>query len=136
MAREVFRAILIDRKPAAPDHQLQHAQAAIQQMVDGIGTTGSLIFFPEGTRGDGQVIAPFRAGLYHLALARPDIELVPVYLENLSRILPKGEVLPVPLIGLLTFGCPIHLQPGEPKADFLARAREAIVSLGRKQSQA
>jgi len=126
LAQRVFRAILIDRK-----HTAQTAQNPIEIMLEAIGQTESLIFFPEGTRGDGTIVAPFRSGLYHLAKARPDIELVPVYLENLSRILPKGEVLPVPLIGMLTFGAPMQLEQDEDRGPFLERAHTAVVSLRR-----
>jgi len=48
-------------------------------------------------------------------LRRPDVELVPAYLENMNRILPKGEVLPVPMLSLLTFGKPLQVEPGEEK---------------------
>jgi hypothetical protein len=64
-----------------------------------------------------------------LAKDRPQVELVPVYLENLNRILPKGEILPVPLLGSITVGTPIRLEPGEQKTAFLDRAREAVWSL-------
>ena len=73
-------------------------------MADALGTENSLILFPEGTRGSGEKVGPFRSGLYHLAVRRPDVELVPAYLENLNRILPKGEFFPVPMLSLLTFG--------------------------------
>jgi 1-acyl-sn-glycerol-3-phosphate acyltransferase len=90
-----------------------------------------LIFFPEGTRGTGEKMGPFRSGLYHLALKRPDVELVPAYLENLNRILPKGTVLAVPMLSLLTFGKPLQVEPGETKEVFLERARESVASLRR-----
>ena len=76
-------------------------------------------------------MAPFRSGIYHLAQRRPDVELVPAYLENLNRILPKGEFLPVPMLSLLTFGKPIHVEPNEDKDAFLERAREAVAGLRR-----
>jgi hypothetical protein len=50
-------------------------------------------------------------------------------MENLNRILPKGEVLPVPVLGSVTFGEPIRLHEGEAKPDFLVRAREAVLAL-------
>ena len=51
----------------------------------------SLVIFPEGTRGSGEEIAPFKSGLFHLARRFPEAELVPVYLDNLARIMPKGS---------------------------------------------
>jgi len=54
---------------------------------------------------------------------------VPVYLQNLNRILPKGTLLPVPLLSTIVFGPPMHLQEGERKQDFLRRTREALLNL-------
>ena len=125
LAERVFRALLIDRTPATPGG----GRAAIEAMVAALAAGDSLILFPEGTRGDGVTIQPFRGGLYHLAAARPDVDLVPAHLDNLNRILPKGEVLPVPLLSRLTFGEPIRLGEGEDKAAFLERARLAVATL-------
>ena len=72
---------------------------------------------------------PFKPGLFHLAKKRPDVQFVPVCMENLNRILPKGEILPVPVLGSVTFGEPIRLNEDETKSDFLVRAREAVLRL-------
>jgi 1-acyl-sn-glycerol-3-phosphate acyltransferase len=139
LAQRVFRAVLIPRGRTAhdgPTHSESDARAAaamvIDQLAAAMGETDSLIFFPEGTRGTGETIAPFRSGLYYLAKKLPEVELVPVFLENLSRILPKGEVLPVPLMGVLTFGEPMRLGDGEEKREFLERAGAAVSGLRRK----
>ena len=73
---------------------------------------------------------PFKSGLYHLARRRPDVELIPVLMENLSRILPKGEFLPIPIIGGVTFGAPMQARPEETKEEFLTRARMEVIKLG------
>lgn len=123
IAEQVFHAILIERrKPTAHDNP-------ISQILAAMGTSGSIIIFPEGGRFQGPDPMPFKSGLYHLAQKRPDVEMVPVLMENLNRILPKGEVLPVPLLGSVTFGAPIQLLSGEPKPVFLERARKAITGL-------
>lgn len=124
LAREVFRAVLIDRT------SLRKAKEAVDQIVEALGNDDSLILFPEGTRGDGVHVGEFKTGLYHVAKMRSDVELVPVYLENLSRVLPKGEVLPVPILGGATFGRPLKLEDGETKMEFTARARNALLALG------
>ena len=80
-------------------------------------------------------VAEFKPGLWHLAKKRPDVELVPVYLENLNRILPKGDFILVPLLAAVTFGTPVKPQEGEDKPTFLARAREAVASLRRKADE-
>jgi len=117
----VFHGVLIDRAGGG--------EAATAQMADALRGGDSLIMFPEGTRGDGRVVAPFRSGLYHLAVAVPEAELIPVCLVNLNRVLPKGESIPVPVIARLTFGSPIALEPGEPKSALLERARAAVLEL-------
>lgn len=135
LAENVFKAVLVDRGGTAKVKNSHEAHLVsrnlIEQMADALGNTSSLIFFPEGTRGTGEKVGPFRSGLYHLAMRRPDVELVPSYLENLNRILPKGEYVPVPMLSLLTFGKPIHVEPDEEKDVFLERAREAVSSLRR-----
>jgi 1-acyl-sn-glycerol-3-phosphate acyltransferase len=120
-AAAVFDAVLIDRGGGGRE--------AVARMVEGLGDSHSLIVFPEGTRGSDGQAAPFKSGLYHLASARPDVELVPVSLENLNRILPKGEIVPVPMISRVVFGPGMRLEDGESKADFLERARRAVVGL-------
>ncbi len=122
LARRVLNSILVDRSGA-------NARQVLQDLADAMGSAFSIIFFPEGTRGSGQELAPFKSGLFHLAQSLPQVELVPVYLENLNRILPKGEVLPVPLFSSVSFGKPLRPAPGEAKADFLERARAAVLEL-------
>jgi len=129
LSERLFHAILIDRNPQGAARRLGSAQAVIEKMVSAMGVRYSLIVFPEGTRGSGEEVAPFKSGLYHLALHKPEAELVPVYMENLNRILPKGEVLPVPVLSSVTFGPPLQLESGEHKKVFLDRARQAVCRL-------
>jgi 1-acyl-sn-glycerol-3-phosphate acyltransferase len=136
LAQRVFRAVLVQRGAAAQLASEEQARAAgrlvVEQLAVAMGLDESLILFPEGTRGTGQSIAPFRSGLYHLAKRKPEAELLPVHLENMNRILPKGEVLPVPLLSLLTFGAPLRVGEDEGKEAFLERARAAVGALRRK----
>jgi len=131
IAVNVFRAVLVARR-----HTVQEGEAAsgdprqaIGHMLDAMGSDNSLILFPEGTRGTGKEVAAFKSGLYYLCQQRPGLRLVPGYLNNLNRILPKGEFLPVPFISRLTFGPALTLAPDEPKPAFLTRAREALCRL-------
>ncbi|MBN9420808.1 MAG: 1-acyl-sn-glycerol-3-phosphate acyltransferase [Candidatus Eremiobacteraeota bacterium] len=125
VAAEVFRAVLVDRNSTTAEER----RAQMERMLEGMGTDQSLIIFPEGTRGEGDEVQPFKSGLYHLAKAKPNVELVPVYLENLNRVLPKGEYLPVPLLSRVYFGPPMQLEQGEGKEAFLERARQAMIGL-------
>jgi 1-acyl-sn-glycerol-3-phosphate acyltransferase len=124
-ATRVFRAVLIDRQGS----NLRQLRGQMDQLIKVLDAGDSLIIFPEGTRGTGQEIGPFKSGLDYLARQRPDVDLVPVHLHNLYRIMPKGEFLPVPQLSCVSFGRPLRPQEGEPKAAFLARAREAVESL-------
>ena len=118
-----FNALLIDRK------EIKVHQSPVDLMIRAIGETYSLIVFPEGGRNTKSEMDEFKSGLYYLSKKRPDLELVPVYIENLNRVLPRGEFLPVPLLSCVKFGPPIWLESGEPKIEFLTRAREAVVRL-------
>jgi 1-acyl-sn-glycerol-3-phosphate acyltransferase len=133
LAENVFKAVLVERgvmpKANSPEESKFVGRSLIEDMAAALSERNSLILFPEGTRGTGEKVGEFRGGLYHLAVRRPDIELVPAYLENMNRILPKGEFLPVPMLSLLTFGKPLQVQPHETKHAFLERAREAVTSL-------
>jgi 1-acyl-sn-glycerol-3-phosphate acyltransferase len=123
LAHEVFRALLIERRKVTAENN------PLREMVAVLDAGESLIIFPEGGRFPGPEPQNFKPGLFHLAKDRPEVELVPVYLENLNRILPKGQLLPVPLLGSITVGRPIRLEPREAKIAFLDRAREAVWSL-------
>jgi 1-acyl-sn-glycerol-3-phosphate acyltransferase len=130
LAGRVFHAALIQRGAQGAARSREAAQAAIEQMTLAMGTRNSLIVFPEGTRSTDGEVRPFRSGLFHLSRARPDAELIPVYLQNLNRILPKGELLPVPMLSRVVFGAALRAIASEDKDAFLTRARDALLQLG------
>jgi 1-acyl-sn-glycerol-3-phosphate acyltransferase len=123
LARRVFRAVLIERRHVTKGNN------PLTPMIETLAAGDSLIIFPEGTRNPAGEVSEFKSGIYHLAKARPDVEFVPVYIENLNRVLPKGEILPVPILCSVNFGTPMTLGVAETKADFLARTRTAVLSL-------
>jgi hypothetical protein len=121
---EVLRGVLIERAGNA------RTQDPIEIIVAALELGDSLIVFPEGTRNTtDQVLLPFKSGIYRVACKRPDVELVPVWMENLGRVLPKGEIVPVPLLCSVNFGAPLRLREGEEKTSFLDRARQALLEL-------
>ncbi len=124
VAARIFRAVMIERTEAPVA-----SHGIMEPLLKAVDDGDSLILFPEGTRGSGDDVAPFKSGLYYLCRARPDLDATPVYLENLNRVLPKGEFLPAPLLSRVTFGPPIRVENGESKTDFLARARAAMCEL-------
>lgn len=101
----------------------------VAQMAEALEAGDSLILFPEGTRNttDEQLL-PIKTGIFHLASRCPQVELVPVWMENLGRLLPKGEIVPVPLICSIAFGKPLRLAEGEARDDFLQRIRDALLA--------
>jgi 1-acyl-sn-glycerol-3-phosphate acyltransferase len=118
----VFNVIYVSRERHTDDDPLE---PLIEAMKDG----DSLILFPEGTRGYADEPQAFKAGLYNLALKFPEVELVPAWINNVQRVMPKGEVVPVPVLCSVTFGVPMKVQPGEECHVFLARARSAVMAL-------
>jgi len=130
LATDVFNAVLIERGHSPTSCAVDAARATTASIAAEIGSAYSLILFPEGTRCAGGGVGPFKSGLYFLSQARPDIELIPVCLENLNRILPKGEALPVPMLSRAIFGASLPVTTGEDKTQFLERARAAVMQLG------
>lgn len=124
IGRNVFDAVLIDRK------RTEGAQEPVGQMAQALDEGASLIIFPEGTRNTSdETLLAFKSGLYHLAKSRPNVDLVPSWIDNLNRVMPKGEVIPLPLICTVTFGAPLRVAEDETKDDFLDRARSALLAL-------
>ena len=124
VATRVLNAVLIDREAAT------RTADPIDTMTLALANGDSLIVFPEGTRNTTDApLLPFKSGLFHLAQRAPDVELVPVWIENTRRVMPKGAFLPVPLLCTLVFGAPLHVAQDEAKPDFLERARTALLAL-------
>lgn len=118
----VFNAVYVERERKGDEDPLQ-------PLIDALAAGDSLIIFPEGTRGHGDEPQPFKSGLYNLASRFPDVVLVPAWINNVQRVMPKGEVIPVPVLCSVTFGEPLRLEPGEERAGFLTRARDAVLAL-------
>lgn len=150
LSRRIFRAILIPRHAAKMNIAEESNQCekileqstgetasstsnkvnALAIMQDILDQGESLIIFPEGTRGNGESIQDFKAGLWHLSRKNPNVQLVPIYLENLNRVLPKGSRLVVPVICSAIFGAPIVApHENESKQEFLIRAKSALEEL-------
>ena len=122
ITREVFNTVYVSRQRVDDEDPLEPLMEALRH-------GDSLVIFPEGTRGSVAEPAAFRAGLYHLAEAFPEVQLIPTWIANVQRVMPKGEVVPVPILCSVTFGAPLALQAGEDKRAFLDRARAAVIAL-------
>jgi len=114
--------------PAATPGSLE-ALAPLQPLIEALQSGDSIIIFPEGTRGHTGMPQKFKSGLFTLAQMFPEVVLVPAWIDNVQRVMPKGEVVPVPILCSVTFGAPIQLEEGEERRPFLDRAREAVIAL-------
>jgi len=127
---DVFRSVLVQRDKS------KRVEDPVQQMASALDSGDSLIVFPEGTRNTTDLtLLPFKSGLFHLATLRPGVELIPVWINNLNRVLPKGEIIPVPLACTVMFGSALHLAESESKEDFLQRAQQALLSLAASEAR-
>ncbi|SHM96057.1 1-acyl-sn-glycerol-3-phosphate acyltransferase [Rhizobacter sp. OV335] len=124
ITREVFNAVYVSRVRTEDEDPLE-------PLVDALRNGDSLVIFPEGTRGNKGEPQAFKAGLYHLAEQFPDVQLIPTWIDNVQRVMPKGEVVPVPILCSVTFGAPMTLAAGEDKRVFLDRARSAVLALSK-----
>ena len=122
ITREIFNAVYVSRTRTDDQDPLEPLVAALEN-------GDSLVLFPEGTRSSKGEPQAFKSGLYHLAEKFPGVQLIPVWIDNVQRVMPKGEVVPVPILCTVTFGAPVQLAPGEDKHAFLARARDAVIAL-------
>jgi 1-acyl-sn-glycerol-3-phosphate acyltransferase len=123
IARDELNVVMVDRSREDPNAD------PLDPLRDALEHGFSLIIFPEGTRAAQPRPGPFKSGLYHLASEFPQVELVPVYIENLHRSMPKGALLPVPIICTVRFGAPLARREAEEKDAFLERARAAVIGL-------
>lgn len=123
IANSVFNVLLVERNSENPQQAIDTMTAAITQGED-------LIIFPEGTRNLGEEpLQPFKSGIYHLAKQQPNIQFVPVWIDNMKQVLPKGAILPIPLMCQVRFGEPIVLQEDEEKEAFIERSRQSLLAL-------
>jgi 1-acyl-sn-glycerol-3-phosphate acyltransferase len=118
----VFNVVYVDRERSSD-------QDPLEPLIAALNNGDSIILFPEGTRGSAEEPQAFKAGLYNLAAKFPGVVLVPAWINNVQRVMPKGEVVPVPVLCSVTFGAPIQLLPDEDRRAFLERARGAVLAL-------
>ena len=122
IALKELNVVLVDRRHTEHSNPLDPLREALAEGA-------SLIIFPEGTRRPQPLPSEFKSGLWRLMKEFPEVELIPVYIENLHRAMPKGVLLPVPTICSIRFGKPLEHSVEDLKEDFLNRARQSIIEL-------
>ena len=123
LSKTILKTVLIERE------NVSLKNTPIKVMVEEMQDKYSLILFPEGGRSQDGTLGEFKSGLYYLCKRRPDLELIPIYLNNLNGILPRGKTLPVPMLSRVIFGPPMWLEMNERKESFLERTRNAVLKL-------
>ena len=103
VARHVLRTVLVARDGRGPEAALEPVLAALE-------CGDILIFFPEGSRGEPETMAPFKRAIAHHATCRPDVPIIPAYIRGMGKTLPKGELLFVPFSCEVVVGEAMDLQ--------------------------
>lgn len=122
VARHLLRAILIRRTGRAGADVLDPVVAALDRGE-------ILILFPEGSRGEAEVMAPFKRGIAHIVRRRPEVPVIPVHLHGMGRCLPRASALFVPFTCTAAVGAPAVLD-GLPLGDIAPRLQAAVAALG------
>ncbi|MDQ9012097.1 lysophospholipid acyltransferase family protein [Acinetobacter gerneri] len=124
LIQDTFQGVTILRNRENNNDPLQPIKDALEQGY-------SIIFFPEGTRNlsDDIELLDFKSGLFHLKTQFPNVEIVPVWISNLKRVMPKGAFIPLPLLSTVIFGCPLEQHEELDKANFLDYAKQQLIKL-------
>lgn len=120
--RTLFNILPIARKNITTENN------PLRRMREAIAAGDSLIIFPEGTRGSGEEMGEFRSGVAHLIEKTPGVPIVPAYLVNMGRSLPKGEFIPVPFFCEIRVGAPRLLQGS--RQEITRALEDAVRELG------
>ena len=126
LTREVFNAVYLSRQVA---RRGADDAGPLEPLLEALRNGDSLVIFPEGTRGNTGIPDTFKPGIFHIARQFPDVPLIPAWVDNVQRVMPKGEVVPVPMLCSVSFGAPMRLEAGETKRSFLTRTRDAVLAL-------
>ncbi len=118
----LFNILPIPRRPSLRNNPLKIMERALEEGY-------SLVIYPEGTRSYGESVGPFKGGVAHLIKRRPDIAVIPVFISNTWKVLPKGHFLPLPLFVEVAVGEPMRFSGKESREEILNRLREAVAGL-------
>lgn len=115
-----------------PRTALTKANHPIELMSEQLERGHSLILFPEGSRGEPEVMGAFKRGVAHLIKRHPEVPIIPVFLKGIGRALPRGEVLLVPFFCDVWIGPPLLLPHPSDKAEVMNLLAQAFEQLRRQ----
>lgn len=129
LIQDTFAGITIGR------HGQHEQEDPLARIKMALAQGESIIFFPEGTRNlnDDTELLAFKSGLYFLAQEFPQVEIIPVWISNLKRVMPKGALLPLPLLSTVIFGQALCPDPAWSKAQFLEYASARLLELKKSE---
>ena len=130
LIQDTFSGVTIQRHRSDQQDPLQAVKEVLAQ-------GDSIIFFPEGTRNlnDDVELLEFKSGLYYLSQQFPQVEVVPVWISNLKRVMPKGAFIPLPLLSTVIFGEPLNVHELANKEQFLQQAQQQLLKLKAVENQ-
>ncbi len=117
-----MNAIPIERRaPAGVD--------PLEPVIEALRRGKTLIFFPEGSRGEAGVVAPFRPGVGRLVRRLPGLLVVPVFISGPERIWPRGKIVPVPHAIDVIVGKPRIYDPEQDPSVTAQKVRDDVLAL-------
>jgi len=122
LSKNLLNLIPLKRRPIKEDG---HPFAEIYKALD---NDEIVLLFPEGSRGDPEVMKPFKTGIAHIAEAYPHVPVIPLSIHGAGKALPKGEALFVPFVIDVHVGEAIYYK-GESKVEYTKNLHDIVEEL-------
>lgn len=101
LVKFLFNVVLIERKRS------QSAEQTLKPIDDVLKKGGSILFFPEGSRGNPEVMGEFKNGIGILLKNNPGLPFIPLFMKGLGKAMPKGDPVLVPHESKIIVGEPV-----------------------------
>lgn len=117
----LFGAIPVDRQGVS--------RSTLEECHQLLGSGWSLLIYPEGGRSPDGEMQPFKPGAAWIA-RRAGVPIVPVHLDGVHGVLPKGRSWPRRRPVEVTVGEPMWVRPDEDARAFNRRVQARVEELG------